>query len=109
LFLPDKDRFFDVQRPRTLLSELIGRSGNKKRETQRLLNEWIDYVIKCGRAPHYAGLSPEEMVQSGSIHYNVWKVQDIQELAEYIGFNVLKIEPCIPDRRDSFMAVLSKP
>jgi hypothetical protein len=109
LFLPDKDRIFDNRRPRTLLSELIGRSGNKKRETQRLLNEWIDLVIKRGLAPHYAGLSPEEMVQSGSIHYNVWKAQDIQELAEYMGFKVIKTEQCVPDRKDSFMAVLSKP
>ena len=109
LFLPNKDRIFDNRRPRTLLSELIERSENKERETQRLLDEWMDQVIKCGLAPHYSGLSPEEMVQTGSIHYNVWKAQDIQELAENIGFKVLKTEQCVPDRKDSFMVVLSKP
>ena len=109
LFLPDKDRIFDVQRPRTRLTELISRRDNKEGETQRLLNEWIDYVIKDGLAPHYIDLSPEEMVQTGSIHYNVWKVEDIQELAEHIGYTVLKTEPSVPDRSDSFMAVLSKP
>jgi len=109
LFLPDKDRIFDNRRPRTQLSELIGRSDNKEQETQRLLDEWIDQVIKSGLAPHYADLSREEMVQSGSIHYNVWKAQDIQELAEYMGFKVIKTEQCVPDRPDSFMAVLSKP
>ena len=59
-------------------------------------------------APWYAGLSPEEMVQTGSIHYNVWKAQDIQELAEHIGFKVLKTEQCVPDQKDSFMVVLSR-
>ena len=69
----------------------------------------MEQVIKCGLASHYSGLSPEEMVQTGSIHYNVWKAQDIQELAENIGFKVLKTEQCVPDRKDSFMVVLSKP
>ena len=63
LFLPDKDRIFDNRRPRTLLSELI-ESDNKQRETQRLLDEWMEQVIKCGLASHYSDLSPEEMVQT---------------------------------------------
>lgn len=110
LFLPHKERIFDHLRPRTKLAHLIEDfvANRQLGQDPEHLQEFLNLVISKGLAPHYEHLSPEEMIQTGSVHLHVWITEDIVELLQYVGFNVLYSLDEVPDRHDSFVVVGQK-
>jgi SAM-dependent methyltransferase len=109
LFLPHKDRTFDVERPRTRLSHLIEDFEKGTPDGDRThLEEWKRLVLDKGRAPHYGDVRLEEQASTGSIHHHVWTTPDAEEFLRHMGFEVLVSEDRVPDRRDSFVVVARK-
>lgn len=109
IFLPHKDRMFDKERKITEFTHLRKRlTENTEVIKQQILEEWMSEVINKGLADHYKNIKPQNMLEDGTIHYNVWKPPQVQELLCQTGFNVIDIQDMVPDRKDSFLVIAEK-
>lgn len=107
LFLPHKDRTNDRLRSRTTLAHLIEDfENNVPDDDPAHVEEWIENVTRAGGIPeHYRHIPKSELARTGSIHHHVWVAEDIKEVLEYLGLEVLLCENYVPDRSDSFVVV----
>jgi ubiquinone/menaquinone biosynthesis C-methylase UbiE len=77
--VPHKDRTFDKDRPRTTLKELIER--------------------------HEKGLKPPEDLHT---HYSVWITEDLIELIEYLGWNLVEYQDSDDKVSNGFTILIQK-
>lgn len=111
LILPHRDRGSDRFRARTTWRHLQEDFEKGIGDDDRThLEDWKKNVVDRGLMPaHYAHLSPDEWIQSGSIHHHVWVTEDIVELLQRLGMSILHSEDRLHDRRDSFLVIARKP
>lgn len=111
VFLPHKERTNDRLRARTPLAHLIEDFDRMVPDDDTThVEEWIQNVTKAGGIPgHYLHIPTEDLAKTGSIHHHAWIGEDIGELLVYLGLEVVFVEECVPDRRDSFVVVGRKP
>jgi len=107
LFLPHKDRTNDRLRARTTLAHLIDDFEKKVPDDDTThVEEWIENVTKAGGIPeHYRHIPKADLARTGSIHHHVWIGEDIKEIMEYLGLEVVLCENEVVDRTDSFVVV----
>jgi ubiquinone/menaquinone biosynthesis C-methylase UbiE len=108
LFLPHKERTFDKLRKRTTLTELLSREESPSETKNSILQEWTELVMDKGLASHYNSFTPRELLETGQIHYNVWLPEDIVELLNHLGLEILFQEDYVVDRPDSFLVIAKK-
>ncbi len=109
LFLPHACRMFDNDRQRTTLKALNQRvKGNQNVIKDKILEEWLQKVIKKGLASHYSHIPPSEMLNDGTIHYNVWEPELVVSLLQSLGLKISASYDQVPDRKDSFLVIAEK-
>ena len=109
LFLPHQGRTFDSDRTRTTLAHLIEHERHDDSHfDESHLDDWMKHVISRGRALHYSVIPIERHVELGLVHHHCWIAEDICELLQYLGFEVLEFNNLCPDRLDSFVVVAKK-
>ncbi len=70
------------------------------------VDEWIENVTKAGGIPeHYRHVAKADLARTGSIHHHAWVAEDIKEVMEYLGLQVVLCENVVADRTDSFVVV----
>jgi len=107
LFLPHKERINDRLRARPTLDHLVDDfRKNVPDDDTTHVDEWIENVTKAGGIPeHYRHIAKAELARTGSIHHHVWLPEDIHEVLEYLGLQIVLCEEEVPDRTDSFAVV----
>ncbi len=107
LFLPHKERTNDRLRTRTTLAHLIEDfQNNVPDDDETHVDEWMENVTRAGGIPeHYKHIPKTELARTGSIHHHVWVAEDIKEVLEYLGLEVILAEEQVRDRSDSFVVV----
>lgn len=109
IWLPHRDRTFDRERPRTLLSHLEEDYRSSTKDDDRAhLDEWKALVIERGLAPHYGAIPLEEHPANGILHHHVWITEDVCELLRSRDLKILESFDLCPDRTDSFVVVAEK-
>lgn len=108
--LPHKDRGNDRYRECTTLKHVIeDYEKDVPNNDPTHLADWMENVVGKDLLPdHYKHMNPEEWLNTGSIHHHVWVTENIIELFEYLGLEVIYSCDRLYDRRDSFVVVGQK-
>jgi len=109
LFLPHQQRCCDIYRERTPLPHIVeDYKKNMPDDDQTHVNDFYENVVLRGLTPHYDHYNKEDLASSGNMHHHVWITEDLVELFQYVGLDVIFSEDCVPDRQDSFVIVGEK-
>ena len=106
LFLPHQERCCDIYRELTPLAHLVeDYEKNMPDDDQTHVDDFYENVVLKGLTPHYDHYNKEDLAASGNMHHHVWITEDLVELFQYVGLDVVFTEDCVPDRQDSFVIV----
>lgn len=115
LILPHGGRTFDRGRTLTQLEHHIEDYGNKVIASDTSHHDKFEKFFIRQLDHHWLSEAKKEdgdydfeyIVKNGHMHYHVWTQNEMIDILEYIGVEILMVIDELPGRKDSF-AVISK-